>query len=184
MTRSQTSRPRSTRHLSSSRRVYSLPSDFLRLSGEEKMWKLDSDGDVDNTFVYIVEEDRLRDQVNASYESVSGTPHFFYFTEGTTNKAGFYPVPDSTEIYKFWYDKSVNVETSTGTMPFITTEQFNAFCNAAARSFKFLRLGPQERDALFPNGIERDPVLDAKRATLIRQLMRRNPPKKYGRRYG
>lgn len=168
-----------------STRVYSLPTDFLRLTGEEKMWELDSSGEADNTFISEIDEVYLRDRVNASYESLAGTPTFFYFTDGSINQVGMYPVPDNTgDVYKFWYDKSVNVTTSTATMPFVSTEQFNAFCNSAARVFKFLRLGPQERNALYPNGIERDPVLDAKRSTMIRQFKRNNPPKRYGRKHG
>ena len=167
-----------------STRLYSLPSDFLRMTAENRLWKQDSSGDNDSTFISLVDEAWLR-RNHGAYETVNGTPSWFYFTKGTTNQIGLYPVPDTTgDVYEFWYDKSTNVTTSTDTMPFITTEQFNAFCNSAARVFKFIRLGPQERDALFPNGIERDPVLDAKRATLIRQMNRMKPINKYGRRYG
>lgn len=162
---------------------YSLASDFLRLTSEKRMWKV-TNSTVDNTFISEVDEDHLRTNINAEYETLTGTPIYFYFKSGTSNQIGMYPVPDTTgDIYKYWYDKSTNVTTSTDTMPFITTEQFNAFCNSSARVFKFIRLSQDERNALFPNGLDRDPVLESKRATLLRQLKRSKSKNRYGRHY-
>lgn len=167
---------------SASTRLYSLPSDFLRMSHENKLWKLDASGSLEANFVHEADESWIRNNSSA-YQSVEGMPVWFYFTGGTSNQIGLYPVPDDSYDYKFWYDKSTNVTTSTDTMPFITVEQFNAFCSSAARVFKFIRLGPSERDALFPGGLEADPVLDSKRATLIRQMNRKKNSNRYGRRY-
>ena len=169
-----------------STRTYSLPTDFIRFTAEPMLWEVGSDGEVDHTFVSRVDEDHVR-RVDASYETLEGTPTWFYFIGSTTYQIGLYPVPDSgnnAQIYKFWYDKSINVTTSTDSVPFITTEQFNAFCNSAARQFKFLRLRPDERNVLFPQGLERDAELETMRATVIRQTMPFKYPEKYGRRYG
>lgn len=167
-------------------RLASMPTDFLRFTDEAKLYPLDASSDVEGDWIPKAEESYVR-RMNPSYESVGGTPSWFYFVGGTTTQIGFYPVPQSSnngKVYKFWYDKSTDVTTSTDTIPFIKTGEYNAFTEAAARKFKFIRLGPQERDALFPNGIERDPVLEGKRAAVIRLLLPNKPSERYGRRYG
>ena len=177
-------RTSSTITLADGTRTYTMPSDFLRFTKEPYMYWTTS-GNVDGDFIVERDEADVR-ALNPSYESDPGTPTFFYFTEGTTTQVGMYPVPDSgnaSEVLKFWYDKTVMPSVATDTIPLITTEQVNAFASLAARKFKFLRMSPQERDALFPNGIERDTVLESKRATLLRLLKTSKRKPRYGRQY-
>ena len=172
--------------LTTDTRLASMPTDFLRFTKESRMYPLDSSSNVEGDWIPMAEVDYVR-KMNPTYESVGGTPTWFYFEGATTTKIGFYPVPQSSnnaKVYKFWYDKSTDVTTATDTIPLIKTNEYNAFTQAAARRFKFIRLGPQERDALFPGGIERDPVLDSKRATLIRMMLPVKPANRYGRHYG
>ena len=166
-----------------STRTYAMPTDFERFTEENQLWELDSSSEVEQIGVYRKEEHEVR-KTDAKYETQAGTPTWFYFTGATTNTIGMYPVPDTATVYKFWYDKTVGVTTSTDTIPLVSTAQFDAFCSSAGRKFKFLRMSPKERDVLFPKGIEKDPVIEAKRSTVLRLLNLGKGTAKYGRRYG
>jgi hypothetical protein len=170
--------------LTADTRTYAMPTDFLRFQDEDvKMYPLDSSSNVQSDWIYELNESEVRRRM-PDYESQAGTPQLFYFIGATTTQVGFYPVPSSSgKVYKFWYEKSTDVTTSTDTIPLIRTNEYNLFTEAAARKFKFIRLGPQERDVLYPSGVERDPILDAKRANLIRVLRNTKPSRRYGRAY-
>ena len=165
-------------------RTYTLPSDFERFTAEPRLYELDSSSNVEGIYVEQDEERNVR-RIDPRYETTAGKPVRFYPSSGTTaHKIGMWPVPDAVEVYKFWYDKSVDVTTSTDAIPITTTSQFNAFCNVAARNFKFLRLSTKERDMLMPKGLDQDAVIESARATLLRMMKTSKAPNRYGRRYG
>lgn len=128
-------------------------------------------------------ESQLRKQFSG-YKEDSGTPIYFYELGGTTKAVGLYPVPDAAgDVYRYYYEKDVNVSVATDVIPVTTETEAQTFIRMCARHFKYLRSSPQVREGLFPQGVAGDSVINQARSTLM-GLLRMTPARKsYGKRY-
>jgi hypothetical protein len=120
------------------------------------------------------------------YRENTGTPTHFYSTGGTTKSIGLWPVPDSTYSgteLRYYYEADVNVSVETDTVPLTTTTEAQVFVRMCARHFKYLRLTPEVREGLFPQGISNDPVILQARSTLLGLINPEPPSRHYGKRY-
>jgi len=75
------------------------------------------------------------------------------------------------------YNGAVNVSASTDTIPFATTDQQYAFCEMAARRFKFLFEGKVDVP------MDSDPVYREARSRLFALMKWKQPGRRYGRVY-
>lgn len=178
--------------LVSGTRVYSLDSNFIRFQ-DRRPFLLEVDaatstGASKNVKIeeYPGGEERIRRDI-LNYRDVSGPPSWFYRVLSTSNQIGFYPVPDASvngDIYRYEYERTRTVTNASDTIPLIGTEAANAFAEAAARRFQYMRLSPQEQRALFPGGLNQDPQIQQARSRLMEFTRVTHPPEAYGRRYG
>lgn len=158
-------------------RVYSLPSDFTQLYGDEP-YLYDAAANYQMR-QYPGGEMQLRSDIY-TYRTDPGYPMFWYFELGTTQNIAFYPVPGSGQnnlALTFDYMASVNVVNSTDTMPLTTTDQYYAFTTMAGRRFKFLFEGKVD----IP--VEQDPVYKEARSRLFALIKGKQPSKRYGNVY-
>ena len=158
-------------------RTYSLPADFIRFKGKNPfLLELDGSDNSANVFVTKANEDAIRRNI-LDYREQTGNPIHFYLLNGTTNKIGLFPVPDSTKNgvkTRFPYEKDVSVSNSTDTMPFRTTSQFHVFCDMAARRFQFiLTKQPME-------GLKEDIVHNTSKTALMSLMSGTVPNNRYG----
>lgn len=172
--------------LTVSARTVTLTSDFVRLQ-DEIPWLVETDAAGDATGSWITEyphgEERLR-KLDLKYRENGGKPFHWYWVGGTSKTLGFYPVPTSeTYYYRYYYEKDVSVSNESDTVPFVSDTEVNMFVQAAARRFKFLYLTPGAREQLFPQGLEKDPVIISTRNTLTQLLRHKQPRTSYGRKF-
>ena len=158
-------------------RTYALASDFIRFYGENASF-YDA---TDNSRIYELKGglDKLRD-ADYLYASNQGTPQWWYWEPGSTHKIGFYNVPSSQyngRSLSYEYEKSVMVENTSDTMPFIATESYYTFCDCAARRFKQI-------DGSLPIPLNQDGMWIDSRARLMELMKPTNPSKHYGRKHG
>jgi len=163
--------------LATGTQTYSLNSNFVRFYGERPSF-YDA---TDNIRIYEAAGgmDRLRDS-DYKYDTTQGSPICWYWYPGTSYKVGFYNIPDSSyngRVLTYQYEKSVMVTNATDTMPFITTEAYLSFCDAAARRFHQI-----DNTILVP--LEQDGIWSDSRSRLQQILRPTNPSKKYGRKHG
>ena len=172
-------------------RAYSLASDFIRFTDEEPfLLRVDAATSTGTSQGYRLwswhgGEENLR-RAYMDYRSTTSSPGWFYPTGGTSHQIGIFPVPDSNaagDIYRYYYDKSITVSVTTDTIPLITAEAANAFCEAAGLRFRYLRMPPQERQVLFPGGLNTNPQIQQARSRLIEFVRIERPTEKYGRKY-
>ena len=166
-------------------RTATLASDFVRFQ-DEIPWLLETDSGGTSLGTMIVEypggEERLRKH-DLNYRENGGKPTFWYWVGGTSKTLGFWTVPSSTYYYRYYYEKDVSVTAEADTMPFVSDTEVRTFVEAAARRFKFLYASPSLRDGLFPNGLDRDPVILQARNNLAQLLRHKQPRTRYGRKY-
>lgn len=163
--------------LVTSTRSYALASDYIQLWGESPFF-------YDSTTQYQIPqypggEEQLRLTI-ATYRTDLGSPMYFYFERGTTQKVSFYPVPNSSvngRALVYDYEASVNVSASTDSIPLATTDQQYAFVELASRRFKFLYEGKTDK------AMDTDPVYREARSRLFALLKWKQPSRKYGRSY-
>ena len=169
---------------SASTRTYSLASDFQNIE-ERFMDEEDGSGNVQGTRLihYLGGEAQLR-RNDMKYRETSGTPINFYFPGGTSKTVAMYPVPTAAIVYRYYYEADVSVSVTTDTIPFVTTTEAETFVRMAARHFKYLKASPQVREGLFPQGVEKDQVILAAKASLIGLLNPLPRHRRYGKRYG
>jgi hypothetical protein len=163
--------------LATGTRTYSFASDFVQLWGRDPFF-YDS---TQNTqiFQYPGGEEQLRQDI-LTYRTDPGNPLFWYFELGTTQQVSFYPVPDSSvngKALAYDYSASVNVSGASDVLPLATTDQQYAFCEMAARRFKFLFEGKVD----IP--MDTDPVYREARSRLFALLKWKQPSRRYGRNY-
>ena len=166
-----------------STRTYSLAADFVRFADEDPfLLETTSGGVSENVFTleYPGGENQLRRQI-LDYREQTGDAQWFYGLGGTSKTIGLYPVPESTKYYRYYYEKSVSVTNASDTVPLVTTEEANAFCQMASRRFKYLMLPSEDREKIFRGGILRDPIREESRAQLAHLLRFKRPPIRYGR---
>lgn len=171
--------------LTVSARTAALASDFVRMQ-DEFPWLIETSAGGVSQGAYIFEypggEPALRKR-DLKYRENTGKPHAWYWVGGTTKSLGFYITPNTTYYYRYYYERDVSVSVESDTVPFVSDTEVNTFIEAAARRFKYLRSSPPVREGLFPQGINKDPVILEARNTLT-QLLRYKPASlSYGRRY-
>ena len=179
--------------LSTGVRAYALATDFVRMT--DKFWNLQkvetatSTGTATGHRIYPWNggEENLR-RFSHDYRTVQGSTAFVYFTDvpTTTSQVGVYPLPNSDvsgDIYRYFYDKDVSVTSESDVIPVITTQAAQAFTEAAAIRFRYIRLAPEVREALYPSGIGQNPGLQQARARVFEFVRRESPSGMYGRRY-
>ena len=158
--------------LTVSTRLVSLDSDFIRFQDELPwLYETDSGGTEKGNWIteYPGGETKLR-RVDTRYLVTTNKPTFWYWPGGTTKQLAFYNVPNATYYYRYFYEKDVSVSDESDTVPLVTTTEFNTFVEMAARRFKYLRSSPQAREALFPQGLDKDEVISEAR-TKLNQLL-------------
>lgn len=162
--------------LVSGTRTYALASDFVRFYGDRPIF-YDS---TDNRHIYEFNGgvDNLRHLIN-DYTTQSGYPNYWYWNDTTTKQVGFFQVPDSTvngRSLSYDYEKSLNVTVTTDTLPFHTDQEAYAFCQCAARRFKYLF------DSVEGN-LEEDVTYMSAKTRLTNLMNYKNPTNRYGNRY-
>lgn len=163
--------------LATGTRSYALANDYISLWGEAPFF-YDSTQNY-QIFQYQGGEEQLRNDI-LTYRTDPGAPNWFYFELGTSAQVSFYPVPNISvngRAISYDYNGSVNVSASTDTIPFSTTDQQYAFCEMAARRFKFLFEGKVD----IP--MDSDPVYREARSRLFALLKWKQPARRYGRIY-
>lgn len=177
----------STITLVQGQQVYNLASNFVRfMDSSPFLLKVDGSGVSQNEFATFDTEANIRRSV-LDYRTAEGSPTRFYFTaptSGTTRAIGVFNVPDASgDIYRYDYEKDVSVTLGTDTLPFTSTLEGNTFVRIAARRFKYMFATKNVREGLFPNGIEKDPVILSSRATLFQLMSGVKADGEYGRQY-
>ena len=165
-----------TINLVSGQRSYTLASDFIRFFGKASFYDA-----TDNRMIYEYPGgEQVLQQVDYLYATTTGTPTDWYYDNTTSKKAAFYYIPDATydgRALTYHYEKSVMVENSTDTMPFLNTQEFYAFCSMASRRFRFMlegkELGMLTNDSTYSNAKSR----------LYALIAVKNPNGTYGKRY-
>lgn len=158
-------------------RVYSYPADFVQMWGEPAFFYDSAQNN--QIYEYPGGEDNLRTSI-FTYRTDAGYPIWFYFILSTTRQFAFYPVPDAQRngtTFTYDYSASVNVLASTDTIPLFTTDQQYAFCDMAARRFKFIYEGKID----IP--VDTDSVYREARARLFALLRGKQPATRYGKVY-
>lgn len=158
-------------------RSYALASDFVQLWGKAPFF-------FDKTqnfqiFEFPGGEQQLRQEI-LTYRTDQGAPYWWYFELGTTQQVSFYPVPNISvdgRLLYYDYQGAINVVNSSDTIPLTTTDQQYAFCEMAARRFKFLYEGKVDID------VETDTVYRAARSRLFTHLKWKQAPRRYGKSY-
>ena len=156
-------------------RTYALPSDFVQFFEDHPYLYLSTDAS-QRCYEYGGGEGKLR-QVYRKYLTEQGFEQWWYWHDTTSKQIALHPVPDAIRTWNFEYEKNVGVTASGDTMPFHTEQEAEAFSDMAGRRFKFL-IGDLELSDL-----EKDADYVFHRSTLFNLLRKRNPNKRYGRRY-
>ena len=162
-----------------STRTYTLPSNFVQLVGD-KPWFFKLEGaagtDAAGNFLYEYPggEDALKKQV-LKYTSQTGTPQWYYFTDN--QEIGMYPIPDTSAVYRYTYEKNVMVSVETDELPFDSDQKAFAFTDMASRIFSFL-FTKQPLD-----GINQDIIYLGAKSALMALLKKKDPIPRYGYRY-
>lgn len=160
--------------LATNTRSYSLPAGFIQMWGDPPFF-LDTTQNF-RIFEYPGGENQLRNDVT-TYRTQYGTPIWFYFELGTTQKVSFFPVPDlsvNARSLSYDYEASVNVALSSDTVPLATTDQQYAFATMATRRFKLLFEGKIDTP------VDSDPIYRNARATLYALIKGKQPSGSYG----
>jgi len=161
-----------------STRTYSLPTDFVQFQTDRPwLYRLTGVAGTDaENFIseYPGGEENLQRAVY-QYTSQTGTPQWYYFTADQT--IGFYPIPDSAEVYRLDYEKNVMVTAESDTLPFDSDQKGYAFVDMATRIFTFLFT----RQPL--DGIENDVIYKRAKGALLSLNKKKDPVKRYGYRY-
>jgi hypothetical protein len=163
-------------------RVYSLPADFVKFTGENPfLLEIDGSGVSENQWVslYPGGEERLKREI-LDYKSQSGTPRYFYQANGSTKQIGFYQVPgadDDGQVLSFRYEKSIYPINEADSMPFHTDQEDHAFADMASRYFQFL-FTKQPID-----GLESDIVYSRAKSSLVNLMNQHYQSTDYGYNY-
>jgi len=177
--------------LATGTRTYNLAANFVRFDGQRPFFlKQDGSGDSENQTIELYNggENQIRRDF-LDYQSQNGTPTYYYMATPSSvsvKTVGLFQVPiaaDNGDVYRYYYEKDVSVSAAGDNLPFNDLEA-NIFTRMAARHFKYLFSTKDVRAALFPGGIDDDPVIRSARATLMNLLLPITPTYRYGRRYG
>lgn len=167
-------------------RVYNLESDFIRFQDDyPTLVELDSNSNATDTLLlpFPGGEEHLRRVYPRYREEAQDKANFFYSVGGTSRAIGLWYIPNRALTYRYYYQKSVRVSVEGDTLPFHREEEAEIFIEGAARRFKYYVATPEVREGLFPNGLDRDPVILQSRSTLATLLRPIKGAEAYGRRY-
>lgn len=176
----------------SGQRAYALESDFIRFSDAPAfMLEVESASATAASknrkiYHYIGDEQKIRKEL-MDYRDILGEPQYFYAINAETHQVGMYPVPNASEngeVYRYWYQKSLTVTTETDNIPVINEQAAESFIEGCTVHFNYLRMTPQERQVLYPQGVQFDPDLQQARAKTLEFVRKTAPIPKYGRKYG
>lgn len=115
-------------------RTYALNTRFVRFYGTPHFYISVGNRQV---FEYPGGRERLQLEI-PNYQTVSGQPNWWYWDPTTSKTIGLYQVPDAVYSMAYDYEQSVMVDDAADTMPFHNDEENFAFCQMAARRFKFM----------------------------------------------
>ena len=166
----------STITLISGTRLYSLAADFIRFRDPvEKLFmsELNVDGTVNGTPIPYVDEDALRRSIPYYRDATGGGAWSFYIPGGSTNQVGFYALPgasDNGRIFRYYYEKDVQVSLATDVLPFKNNNEAYAFCRLAGLHFNILFQQSGKPNANDPVVFDQDPVLVSMRAQLAAMM--------------
>lgn len=124
----------STITTSANTRTYALPAGFLRFYGTPHFRSSVDDREL---FEYRGGLVQLQTDV-LNWDSQTGEPTWWYWEPTTSKKVGFFQVPDQAYTFKYEYEGTTMVDTADDELPFHNDEESFAFCQMAARRFKFL----------------------------------------------
>ena len=164
-------------------RTYALAADFQRFQ-EVFFEELDGASEASGTRVVLYPgNERQLKRDFPRYREDQGKPIYFYTTGGTSKQIGLFPVPEDAWTYRYYYEADVSVSVEADALPFVSDTEANVFVELAARHFKYLKASVAAREQLFPRGIEGDPAIENKRATLLALLRGLPRNRHYGKRY-
>ena len=164
-----------------STRTYALASDFVRLQRKNPWFqKLEGAIGTDAQGQFLSEypggENQLKKDVVA-YTSQTGTPQWYYFTADQT--IGFYPIPDSADVWRYDYQKGVMPESESDSIPVQSDQMGYAFTDMASRLFTFLFTSQA-----IPQDLNQDVVYKTAKSALMALQVKKDPIGRYGFRYG
>lgn len=155
-------------------RTYSLETDFVRFYGTPHFYLTSG-----NKQIYEYPGGLVQLQTDIfNYATVSGEPNWWYWEPSTVKKVGFYQVPNAAYTYSYDYERSVMVEVASDTMPFHNDEENYAFCQMAARRFKFM-FEDVKGEADIQAILESDVSYRRARVRLIAFMRGQNPSRRY-----
>jgi hypothetical protein len=167
--------------LAASTRTYSLESDFVNFYGHPHFFDA-----TDNRLILMYPGGQENLQlVDYNYQTVTGTPNWWYWEPTTSKKVGFYQVPNSTfngRSLTYHYEKSVYVDEASDTMPFHNNEEANTFSQMAGRRFKFM-FEDVKNQADIQGILDNDVSYRSAKGTLVRLMRGTNAPSRYAPRY-
>ena len=164
---------------SASTRTYNLASDFVRFQGTDPFFQhltgvIGTAADGQFLIEYPGGENRLKKDIPA-YTTQTGTPVWYYFT--ADQQVGLYPIPDSSSVYRYDYEKDVMPESESDRLPVHSKQMSYSFVDMAARLFGLL-FTRQPIDL-----IEQDVIYKRAKAALFALNRKADPINKYGFRY-
>jgi hypothetical protein len=166
-----------TLSLVASTRAYSLSATFRSFEGTPHF----VDTDNQQLFEYPGGLNRLR-LVDQNWDTVTGTPLYWYWDSTTAKKVGFWPVPDEADTLTYPYEASILIEGANEDLPFHNTDETYTFCQIAGRRFKFMfetADKPQDIQAILDNDVS----YNRAKATLYRLLRGQEASAYYGHVY-
>ena len=108
---------------------------------------------------------------------MQSTPIYWYLVGGTTQKIGFYPVPDSIKLWDYEYEKTLILTSAADVLPFQTEQQAQVFCTLASRHF--LILFEEQPDKT----LTADSIYQTQKSVLYSLIAGTNAPRYYGATY-
>lgn len=120
---------------SSGLRTYALATDFQRFYGSPpRLYNATQNRQI---YEYSGGLDQLQVDI-FNYATQPGSPNWWYFEPTTTDKIGFFQVPNAVEVWTYDYEGSVLVTLSSDVLPFHSTEQDYMFIEMCSRRFKYM----------------------------------------------
>lgn len=161
-------------------RTYTLASDFVQFWNEPAFFY---DSVQNNEIMEYDGGERQLARDIPTYQTQSGSPSAWYYSEGATKQIGFYSVPDASvnnRVISYEYEKDVIPLVATDNLPFIRDIEAFKFCDLATVKFNslFTQL-PKQPSA----DIAKDPTYITARATLLKLIRPGKPSHRYGPKY-
>lgn len=167
--------------LVANQRTYDLASGFRRFYGAPHFY--DSNG---NRQIYEWPGGLEALQVQYyTYATDNGSVNWFYWEPTTTKKVGFFQVPgtdESGQIFSYEYETSVQVSSSSDTLPFHNDDEDFMFIEMAARRFKFM-WEDTKNELDIQAVLDKDTTYRSSKAALMALIRGQNPARSYSINY-